>query len=114
MRTVPRLNKCSYLLPIDLIERPIEVPGNGMLSSFIGDIVASNISNPAREVSQHVLMDALARSPVYLGQSAVIGPDNGVLSTFVGNIVARYSDNGIAEAGQHILRDCVRKSVVYR
>src|SRR5438034_10763069 len=99
MRTVPRLNKCSYLLPIDLIERPIEVPGNGMLSAFTGDIVASDISNPAREVSQHVLMDALTRLPVYLGQSAVIGPDNDVLSAFNGDIGGPSSRNSIAEVG---------------
>src|SRR5436190_1660109 len=107
MRTVPRLNKCSYLLPIDLIERPIEVPGNGMLSSFIGDIVASNISNPAREVSQHVLMDALTRSPVYLVQIAVAGPDNGMLSSFIGDIVACYFGNYIAEVGHHVLMDAL-------
>src|SRR6266516_1948022 len=107
MRTVPRLNKCSYLLPIDLIERPIEVPGNGMLSSFIGDIVASNISNPAREVSQHVLMDALTRSPVYLGQIAVAGPDNHVLSAFIGDIVASDFNNSTQEVGQYVLMDAL-------
>src|SRR5437773_330419 len=103
MRTVPRLNKCSYLLPIDLIERPIEVPGNGMLSAFIGDIVASDISNPTREVSQHVLMDALTRPPVHFGHSTVAGSDNHVLGAFTGDVVARNSENGIAEASQYIL-----------
>src|SRR3989442_188167 len=107
MRTVPRLNKCSYLLPIDLIERPIEVPGNGMLSAFIGDIVASDISNPAREVSQHVLIDALTRYPVYLGQIAVTSPDNDILSAFTNDIVACYSGNGIGEVGQHVLMDAL-------
>src|SRR6266516_3559351 len=107
MRTVPRLNKCSYLLPIDLIERPIEVPGNGMLSAFIGDIVASDISNPTREVSQHVLMDALTRSPVYLGQIAVAGSDNHVLSAFIGDIVASDFNNSTWEVSQHVLMDAL-------
>src|SRR5438128_682248 len=91
---LPHVLPITLLRMIDFYETPVMDPGNSMLGAFNGNKVAADISNSIGEVRQHILIDALARSPVHVLQIAVTRSDNHVLSAFVADIIASDSDNG--------------------
>jgi hypothetical protein len=63
--------------------------------------VAADINNTSGEGCQCILVNALTRTPVHLGQRPVTEPDNDVLRPFVADIIARDADNCIIAGELH-------------
>src|SRR2546421_640611 len=107
---LPHVLLITLLIIIDFYETPVMDPGNSMLGAFNGNKVASHISNSIGEVCQHILIDALARSPVHVLQITVTRSDEHVLAAILTDIIASDSSNeGIGESGQYVLMDALAR-----
>src|SRR2546421_10465869 len=92
-------------VPVHLGQGAITGCDDGMLAAFIRVEVGADVDDTSREGCECILVDALVRAPVHLGQCTGAQPDNDVLRPYRGDIIARgTSRSAIAGAlSQNIL-----------
>src|SRR5260221_14492937 len=101
MRCIPTSScRNAASLPIHFDERPIMNSGDCMLGALIGVEVAADVDNTIGESCQCILVNALTRAPVHLGQRPITDPDNDMLRPSIRDVVTSYSDNRIIEGEQ--------------
>ena len=70
--------------PVQFNKFPVTIATNDVLGILIRDKVTANSAYSCREVSQHILVNALARFPVDLGEIVIFGRNNRMLAGFGG------------------------------